>query len=252
MIFKRLARALGVGGPTVETVLHETDVTPGGVLQGEVRITGGDHDVDVRAIALSLVTRAEVEYEDFEGEGEDGEYAGTIAFHRVAIAEPFELGAEEEHVFAFEIELPWELPLTEVDGNPLAGTSVGVRTELEIAGALDKGDLDPISVRPLPSQQAVLDAFAALGFSLKGADVEAAELFDDQELPFYQEIEFLTPPEYAGAVSSVELTFVATAGDLTVAIGGGDSAGGYQIPHDEVADEDWETTLTDWLDGHTD
>ncbi|ROO85149.1 sporulation-control protein [Actinocorallia herbida] len=250
MIFKKLARALGVGGPTVETVLRETDVTPGGVLEGEVRIIGGDHEVDVQGIVLSLVTRGEVEYVDHEGE--DQEHDGTITFHQVELTEPFELGAEEEYVFSFEVELPWELPLTELDGNTLAGMTVGVRTELEIAGALDKGDLDPISVRPLPSQQAVLDAFTSLGFTVKGADVESAELFDDQELPFYQEIEFLTPPEYAGTVSSVELTFVATEADLTVAIGGGDSSGGYQIAHEDVADEDWETTLTDWLDSHTD
>ncbi|MDX6740868.1 sporulation protein [Actinocorallia sp. A-T 12471] len=250
MIFKRLARALGVGGPTVETVLHETDVTPGDALTGEIRIVGGDHDVSVQTVAVSLVTRGEVEYEDFEGE--DQEIDTSLVFHRVELTGPFELAAEEERVFTFEIGLPWELPVTELDGDALAGMTVGVRTDLEIAGALDKGDLDPVSVRPLPSQQVVLDAFSALGFSVKGADVESAVLFEDQALPFYQEIEFLTPPEYAGAVSSVELTFVATETDLTVAIGGGDAADGYRLPHDEVVDEDWETVLTDWLDGHAD
>ncbi len=247
MIFKRLTRALGVGGPSVETVLHDTSVAPGGVLEGEIRITGGDHDVELQGVVLSLVTRAETEYEDHEGE--DQEYEGTLEFHRVVVSEAFELGAEEEYVISFEVELPWELPLTEAFGHALEGMSVGVRTELEVAGALDKGDLDPISVLPLPSQECVLDAFASLGFSVKGADVESEELFDEQELPFYQEIEFLLPAEYSG---SVELTFVATESDLTVAIGGGDAEDAYRIAHDEVADHDWEAVLTEWLEHHAD
>ncbi|GHH43938.1 hypothetical protein GCM10017774_42470 [Lentzea cavernae] len=58
----------------------------------------------------------------------------------------------------FQLPLPWETPITAVGGQPLPRMTVGVRAELVIAGAPDKGDLDPILVGPLPSQDAVLTA----------------------------------------------------------------------------------------------
>ena len=63
------------------------------------------------------------------------------------------------------------------------------------AGAPDKGDLDPVDVHPLPSQDAVLNAFGELGFLFCTADVEMGQLHGvPQELGFYQEIEFFPPP----------------------------------------------------------
>ncbi|MEU3878217.1 sporulation protein, partial [Streptomyces sp. NPDC029704] len=41
MVFKKLLASLGAGGASVETVLFEENVVPGGVVQGEVRIQGG-------------------------------------------------------------------------------------------------------------------------------------------------------------------------------------------------------------------
>src|SRR5690606_39289363 len=90
--------------------------------------------------------------------------------------------------------IPWEAPLTHMYGQPLRGTTVGVATELEVAGALDPGDLDPIAVHPLPAQERILAAFANLGFRFHSADCEKGRIWGvHQELPFYQEIELYPP-----------------------------------------------------------
>ncbi len=80
------------------------------------------------------------------------------------------------HVVPFGLEIPWETPITMFGGQHLRGMNIGVTTELEIARALDSGDLDPINVHPLPAQEAILDAFRQLGFGFRSADMERGHI----------------------------------------------------------------------------
>ncbi|GAA2877553.1 hypothetical protein GCM10010517_39100 [Streptosporangium fragile] len=251
MVFKRLLGAFGVGGPSVDTVLTVSRVSPGGTLTGEVRIKGGDFDAEIEHITLGLVARVEVEH----GEGE---HSGLGEFARSEVSGPFTLRAGEERAIPFQMPVPWETPLTEVQGQPLHGMALGVRTELAIAKAVDKGDLDPFSVTALPSQEAVLTGFADLGFRFRSADLEVGRLYGvDQRLPFYQEIEFLPPPQYAGRVNEVELTFVATPVGLDVILeadkrgghgSGHDSFGRFQLSHEQALQTDWTAEIGGWLE----
>ncbi|MBO2465237.1 sporulation protein [Actinomadura violacea] len=251
MVFRQLLGVFGVGGPSVETVLAGPHGRPGEYLSGEVRLQGGDRDTPIHQVVLSLVTRAEYEHGDHEG-------SGGLEFYRAAITGGFSLGAGQYHAVPFEMPLPWELPVTEVYGQHLHGMTMGVRTELEVAGAMDAGDLDPISVLPLPSQQRVLDAFGALGFTFKGADVEEGHIAGlHQELPFYQEIEFYAPPSYAGRIGEVELTFVADPHGLAVVLEadqrdsflseGDDVFGRFHVSHEQALHMAWEHELESWL-----
>ncbi|MEW2357573.1 sporulation protein [Spirillospora sp. NPDC029432] len=252
MVFRQLSGLFGGGGPSVETEPASAHCRPGDHLAGEVRLQGGGQDVIVNEVALSLVTRVETEYGDHEGE------AG-LEFHRVAIAGGFTLGASEFRGVPFQLPLPWELPLTEVYGQHLHGMALGLRTDLDVAGRRDGGDLDPVSVVPLPSQQRVLDAFAALGFAFKGADLERGRIAGvDQALPFYQEIEFHPPHRYAGHVEEVELTFVADPSGMAVILEadrrgdlfseGGDTFGRFHVSHDQALHMSWEQELIGWLE----
>lgn len=251
MGFRKLLGAFGVGGPSVETVLADSQAQPGDHLAGEVRVKGGDHDVHIHQVVLSLVTRAEYE-------GGDDEGTGTREFYRGAITGAFHLGAGQYHAIPFQMPLPWELPVTEIYRQHLHGMAMGVRTELEVAGAVDAGDLDPISVSPLPSQQRVLDAFGALGFGFKSADVEEGYIAGvHQELPFYQEIEFYAPPQYRGQVNEVELTFVTDPHGLVVILEadrrgnifseGDDVFGRFHVSHEAAMYTAWEHELEGWL-----
>ncbi|MBB4703197.1 sporulation protein [Sphaerisporangium siamense] len=253
VVFKRMLGALGVGGPSVDTVLATPRVRPGGTLSGEVRVQGGDLDFDVEYIALGLVTRVEIE-------SGDNEHTGTSEFFQVRVSGPFHLGAGRRHAVPFGVPIPWETPITEAPGGPLPGATVGVRTELSVARAVDKGDLDPVAIMPLPSQERVLDAFARLGFHLKKADMEAGRIHGlHQRLPFFQEIEYYPPAQWAGRVNEVELTFVADPHGLAVVLeadkrgglftSGQDVYGRFQVGHDQALQMDWTAEIARWMDG---
>nr|WP_042191706.1 sporulation protein [Kibdelosporangium sp. MJ126-NF4]CEL20237.1 Sporulation control protein Spo0M [Kibdelosporangium sp. MJ126-NF4]CTQ97463.1 Sporulation control protein Spo0M [Kibdelosporangium sp. MJ126-NF4] len=248
MVFKKMLRKLGVGGPSVDTVLADPRVLPGGTLTGEVRIQGGEGDAEVEHIALSLVTRVE--------RGDRGQ--GMVEFHRVVVAGPTKLAAKQDRVIPFSIPVPWETPITEVGGQRLPRMDLGLRTELSIAKAVDKGDLDPVYVLPTESQDAVLEAFGQLGFRFKSADLEAGRIYGiRQELPFFQEIEFYPPQQFAGRINEVELTIVASHDGIVVVLeadkrggfgGGQDVIGRFEASHREAVELDWAQMFHEWLE----
>ncbi len=248
MVFNRLLQAVGVGGPSVDTVLANPQCQPGQPLTGEVRLTGGEVDVEIEHIALSLQTRVE-----------RGSSQQTVDFHRLVVANRTRLAAKDSTAIPFQIPLPWETPITEVAGQRLHGMNLGVRTEVAIAKAVDKGDLDALFIAPLHSQQRVLDAFAQLGFHFTSADLEAGRLPGvNQQLPFFQEIEFYPAAQFAGRVNEIELTFVANPTSLDIILEadkrGGmfqpahDALGHIQVSHEEALTTDWAAAITGWLE----
>ncbi|WP_395359926.1 sporulation protein [Streptomyces sp. YH02] len=250
MGFKKLLASLGAGGATVETVLTEENVVPGGVVQGEVRIQGGNVDQQIEGLSVGLQARVEVE-------GGDQEHKQDIEFVKVRLGGAFEVKAGAVHVVPFGLEIPWETPVTSVSGQQLRGMNIGVTTELEIARAVDSGDLDPVNVHPLPAQQAILDAFLQLGFRFKSADMERGQIRGTrQKLPFYQEIEFFAPQQYRG-LNQVEVSFVADDREMDVVLEmdkkpglfgeGSDSFRAFKVGLNDFHTTDWAAYLNQWL-----
>ncbi|MFG3247739.1 sporulation protein [Streptomyces sp. NPDC048187] len=255
MVFKRLLGSLGVGGPTVDTVLDPGAARPGGTVSGRIHLVGGTVDHDVEHVALDLVARVETEHEE-AGPGGEGER--VLTFGRQVVAGAFRLAAGEETSLPFTVTLPWETPVTELHGQPL-GIVLGVRTELAVAGARDKGDLDPLTVAPLPAQEAVLEALGQLGFGFRSADLEPGRIGGTgQKLPFHQEIELTPPPRYAHQVDEIELTFLAVPGALEVVLeadkrggpfsDGHDALSRFTVPHEGPAGpQDWNALVDGWI-----
>jgi sporulation-control protein len=250
MVFKRLLGSLGVGGPTVDTELTPGTALPGSTLSGQVHLKGGSGDFEIEHITLELVARVEAEHED-------GESHGVVAFDRFLAGGGFRLAEGAEHSVPFSMVLPWETPVTELYGQSL-GIVLGVRTELSVAGARDKGDLDQLTVGPLPAQEAILEAFGQLGFGFRSADLEYGRIGGTgQRLPFYQEIELTPPPQYAHAVNEIELTFLATPGGMDVVLEadkrgglfseGHDTLTRFTVGHDGVHHQDWNTLVDGWV-----
>ncbi|WP_447001986.1 sporulation protein [Saccharothrix isguenensis] len=250
-MFKRMLSAFGVGGPSVDTVLDTPHATPGQVITGQVRIQGGSNEANIDQIVLSLVTRVEVEHGDHE-------FNGVSEFLRVVVAQGVRVPAGQPMAVPFQLPLPWETPITAVGGQQLPGMTVGVRTELVISSAPDKGDLDPLLVGPLPSQDRVLEAFGQLGFQFRSADVEAGRIHGvHQELGFYQEIEFFPPAQYAGRINQVELTFVTNPHELVVVLeadkrggmfsSGSDAFGRFHVSHQDAMNTDWASAINQWM-----
>ncbi|ORT58635.1 sporulation protein [Streptomyces sp. CB03238] len=250
MVFKRLLGSLGVGGPTVDTVLDPGPVLPGGALNGQVHLRGGDADFTIEHITLELVARVEAEHDG-------GESEGAIVFDRFTVGGSFRLAAGEAHSVPFSVMLPWETPITELYGQPL-GIVLGVRTELAVAGAKDKGDLDQLAVRPLPAQEAILEALGQLGFGFKSADLELGRIGGTgQQLPFYQEIELAPAPQYAHQVNEIEVTFLAGPAGMEVVLeadkrgglfsAGHDAVSRFTVSHHGVEQINWHAEVDGWI-----
>lgn len=258
MVFKRMLGAFGVGGPAVDTALANPGTRPGLMLGGQVNLTGGTHDVEIDHITVGLVTRVEME-------GAEEEYDALVEFHRVQVAGGLRLSEGQQMSLPFQVAMPWETPVTDLYGQRLHGMTMGLRTEVAIRGAVDKGDLDPVYVHPLPVQERILEGFGRLGFGFKGADLERGHISGlRQSLPFYQEIEYYAAPQYAHGVNEVELTFVAHEYGVDVVLefdkrgglfsGGRDSFGRYHVAHTDADQVDWAAQVDAWvrqcLDGY--
>ncbi|MFC4145172.1 sporulation protein [Micromonospora mangrovi] len=251
MVFKKMLSAFGVGGPSVDTVLANPNTRPGLTLDGHVNLVGGDAPASIEQIAVGLVTRVEIE-------SGDAEYGGVMEFHRMGVSGPLELAPKQQLSIPFRLAVPWETPVTDVYGQRLHGMTMGLRTELAVARAVDKSDLDHVAVHPLPIHERILDAFQALGFRFKHADLERGHIRGVQQtLPFYQEIEFFAAPQYANAVTEVELTFVTSQRGVEVVLecdkrggflsAGHDVVGRYAVPHSDAGRTDWVQVVDGWL-----
>jgi sporulation-control protein len=251
VVFKRMLQAMGVGGPSVETVLSNPNCRPGGYLEGQVHVVGGDHAVDIEYVAVGLVTRVEVE-------SGDSDFDTTQEFHRQRLTGSFRLDPGGRHDVPFRFDVPWETPITELYGQHLHGMTMGLRTELEVARAVDKGDLDAVSVHPLPAQERILDALLRLGFRFSRADVERGRIRGVQQtLPFYQEIEFYPAPQYQRAFTQLEVTFLPTPHQLQVVLEvdkrgglfteGHDAFGRFTVDYAGAEQADWAGQLDAWL-----
>jgi sporulation-control protein len=202
MVFKKLLASLGSGGAKVDTVLVQSSCYPGGTLQGTVHILGGDVEQLVNKVEVAFWARVEVE-------SGDREHKQDIKFGGVQVASAFKIRENERVALPFTLPVPWEMPLSSIHGTPLRGMTLGVATELDIANAIDRTDLDPIDVHALEAQQLLLDAFVNIGFYFKKADLERGYIRNTaQTLPFYQEIEFLPGGPWHGRVNELEVTFI--------------------------------------------
>src|SRR4051812_32771963 len=147
MVFKKLLGSLGIGGPTVDTVLSTPTVTPGGPLQGQVYLKGGGSDTDIDGIALILTATC-------------GGAAFDVA--RITVAGRFTLPAGSTQAVPVQAQTPWETPITLIYGRPLPGIVMGVRTQVDVRGGSGKTDLDPLAVSPLNAHNHLLDALGNL------------------------------------------------------------------------------------------
>ncbi|MFD4588397.1 sporulation protein [Streptomyces sp. NPDC058434] len=250
MVFKKLLGSLSVGGPAVNTARDAGPALPGGSLTGQVHLSGGNADFDIEHITLELVARV--------GAATDGgETEAAIVFKRFTVAAGIRLAEGEQRSIPFRAALPWEVPITELSGQPL-GIGLGVRTELVVAGAKGKGDLDPLMVRPLPVQEAVLDTLSRLGFGFKSADLAYGHIHGTgQLLPFYQEIKLTPAPRYTHVMRELEVTFLANAGGTEVVLeadkprgfftSGREVVNRHVVSHEGATHRDWNAVVDAWI-----
>ncbi|PDP87462.1 sporulation protein [Glycomyces fuscus] len=248
MVLKRLLAVFGADGPTVDTVLPHPHTRPGDLLEGSVELTGGGSRTDIAEVALVLVVRTG----DEEGEASDG-----AECTRVPVAAGVSLDAGEHLSIPFSHPVPWQAPITEAGGSPLPSVAAGLRTEVVVDGAADKGDLDRVHVHPLPVQERVLEAMVRLGAVFAGVRVEGGPPPGPVEEPaFLQTLVFHPAEQHAHEVGEVEVLF--TADPAGVAVGfafdrrtegfsGDGSPSWFRAEHTDADSADWTRVVDGWI-----
>ncbi|GAA2435565.1 hypothetical protein GCM10010191_57790 [Actinomadura vinacea] len=248
MAYGQMAGGHGGPGPSVDTILSEPNCRPGGVVAGKVHLVGGQRPSEIRHVTIALMPRMQ--------NGYGGESAGPEVY-RGALTRAFRLEPGQQRDLAFSIPLPYELPFTTVLGRELPGFTIGLCTEVDVQGEPDPGDVDPISVEPLKSQQWVLAAIAQLGFKIQNVAFEQSKLRGvPQQLPFYQEIQLAPPPRFAGRIGEVGLSFIASPRHMAFVLEADRRAGGtpderfgrFQVEHQAAAETDWNAKISQWLE----
>ncbi|MEO3742971.1 sporulation protein [Plantactinospora sp. B5E13] len=243
-------RFLPGAGLTVRTALTNPSTRPGLTLPGRVTLIAGRSAATVEQLALGLVARVE------PADGST-EYVLT-EFHRVYLSGTFVLAADERRTLDVRVPIPWETPVTVINGHLYLNLRVGLRAEAAVSRLLDRGDLRPVYVHPLPAQEGVLSTLADLGFQLRQVGLLAGRLPGvDQRLPFHQRIGFWAAPLYGGAFSELEVTFFADPYqveviftlDRRVALAGVGHASisRFRVEHAGAADLDWLTVVDGWI-----
>jgi sporulation-control protein len=238
-VIKRLIRTMGgSGGPTVQTELTVPQALPGNTLDGLVVVTGGGHRAQVGYIALVLCAKVHGSYVDF---------------HRVEVVPGFTLNPGDRHTFAVSCQVPAETPPT------LDGTEIGLRTELEIAFAVDRSDLGLVHIAANPAQRHILDCMGRMGFEIVSSRLEKGILDGvPQSLPFYQEIEFLPGPARQRYLHKLSVTFVNTDERLHVVVeldrkvtplADRDVFGHFAVNPSNLDKYNWPALLESWLAG---
>ncbi|GAB3219615.1 hypothetical protein GCM10027447_02810 [Glycomyces halotolerans] len=220
MVFNVFKSVFGVG-VSVDTALTSTHITPGGTLQGSVTFSGGEVAGKVEGISIEYTALVED-----DSKGEDKTF--TADFFSAQVSGPFNLAPGTSHSIDFEAAVPWETPLSTVDGRPLPGMKLGVATKLALDNAFDKGDLDELTIEPLPVQSAVMESLEGLGFVFQSADLEKGTIAGSH-MPFYQEVEYWATGEFADKLKEIEVTFIASQANTDVIIQT-DNPGGLLTP----------------------
>jgi sporulation-control protein len=189
-MFKSLFKKLGFGNATVDARLRGGTMQ-GGVLQGDVVITGADEPTTIDELYLRVVCQYTREGDDYHTTEN-----ATLAEHK--LFDRFVIQAREQKSIPFSIQLPFETPVT-----TYGGSRVHLQTTLETSAIFDPNDTDPIEVHPHPHTQQVINAVQAIGFSLYKVDCEYAPRFG-AGLPFVQEFEFKPTGEFRGRLDELE------------------------------------------------
>jgi sporulation-control protein len=255
-MFQKVMASFGQGGATVDARILDRHVRPGGTLHGEVLLVGGQVDQEVESLAVTLLARVEKE--------ETGETT-DLPFQNVQLAGSELVRAGAQIKVPFEVQMPWETPVTTVFGKYLTGMAVGLQTNLNLSRTVvDPQDVDAIPIEPVPAQHRILDAFSRIGFQFRSANLVKNRVDGvDQQLPFFQEINFAPSQAFTPVFNEVSVTFLARPRDVQVVLdvnkrvrvlkGGGLGGrgqammGSFIVEYASMARTNWEQQLEGWL-----
>lgn len=188
MINNLLAR-VGIGAATVNTQVDRVELRPGDTLRGEVVLQGGGVTQDIDGISLALMTDVR-----------RGDYYNRAVLTEHRLTEQLTLQPGEIQTSAFAFPVPLATPLS------LGHQRIILRTSLNISGAIDPKDGDPLVILPHPLMEPVLDGLKRLGFHLHHAESGYNHRMG-WEMPIVQTLEYKPAGRYRQTVQELEVIF---------------------------------------------
>ncbi|TDV40309.1 sporulation protein [Actinophytocola oryzae] len=255
-MFQKVMASFGQGGATVDARLLDRLVLPGGTLHGEVILQGGQVDQEIESLAVTLLARVE--------QGSE-ETTADLPFQNVQLAGRELVRAGAQIKVPFEVQMPWETPVTTVFGKYLTGMAVGLQTNLNLARTVvDPQDVDAIPIEPVPAQHRILDALTRIGCQFRDANLVKNRIDGvDQQLPFFQEINFAPSQAFGNVFNGVTVSFLARPRDVQVVLdvakrvrvlkGGGlgtrsqSRLGTFVVEYAAMGRPNWEQQIEGWL-----
>ena len=189
-MFKSLFKKLGFGNVSVDARLRGA-VQQGGVLEGDVFITGADEPTTIDELYLRVACEYTRERDDY-----NSKETSILVEHK--LFDRFVIQPKEQKSVPFRIQMPFETPVT-----TFGGSRVYLQTAAETSAIFDPSDTDPVEVHPHPFTNQVLNAIQQLGFALYKVDCEHAPRFGGR-FPFVQEFEFKPTGEFRGRLDELE------------------------------------------------
>lgn len=192
---KVMASTFGVGGATVDTIVHTKNIMPGKRIEGICKIKGGNIEQHINDVSVDVYTSYKKEVDD-----KTTRQVQRIQEHTIKIDKS--ILPDEVYEVKFSFILYKRVPVT------MHKTKVWLSTYLDIKKGKDTSDRDYINVGYNDYMQNVIDAVSELGFSLREVENE----YSPSKLNgfnFIQEFEFVpTRGEFRGRLDELELVFI--------------------------------------------
>lgn len=195
-MFKNLLAGLGIGAAKVNLEITHPQVALGEVIEGGVRISGGNVDQQVEQINITLVLESIYKHDD--------KYVNIrheIGTLKVADSMLIKAGSPET-VIPVRLQLPYDIPVS------WGRTRYYFLTNLDIKNAVDPKDIDEVLVLPNTYMQRVFDALSMLGFRDKPSSGDYNGRF--------QQFEYKPTGFMARELDELELYFVAGERELCI------------------------------------
>lgn len=208
---KKTLASFGIGSARVDSILQQEYLMPGDTASIKIEVYGGATAQEIDNIELKLCCRYIAE-EKVERGGEQGETTRRVPKTHVLsewkLPYAFTIDPGQERDFDFELEVPWNTPIT------IGDTKVWLETGLDISLAVDPTDKDMLTVRPDPLMDAIFTELEEQGLRIRQVECEETHGF---ALPFVQEFEFVpTTGPYHGRWRELEIVMHRDADNLAL------------------------------------
>lgn len=149
-MLKKFMASLGVGAAKVNLVLDRAEWRIGETMQGKLMVQGGSVDQDIHSLDVNVVLKFSIKGKEF-----------TKIVDTIPVARDFKVRSGEAREIPFGHLIPVHSPISK------GSVSYYLSTKMDIARAVDTGDLDHFLVLPGREMAVIMDALAGLGFKEK-------------------------------------------------------------------------------------